>query len=141
VISGSFLLPSPNSVFVLQMLLKFHKHDSADSMKPMMNEQCLPGLLAIFYKTGMLATPRSFHLPPRPLIYFLDLSSASSTSHLLPRPLIYFLDLSSASSTSHLLPRPLIYFLDLSSTSLTSHLAPRPSHPKPQPIRLNLHLN
>src|SRR5271156_4784189 len=38
--------------------IKFHKHDSADSLKPIMNEQCLPGLLAIFYKNSMLAAPR-----------------------------------------------------------------------------------
>src|SRR2546430_4695642 len=50
VIPGSFLLPSPHSVFALQMLLaKIYKHDCAESMKPIMNKQCLPGLLAIFY--------------------------------------------------------------------------------------------
>ena len=74
--------------------LKFHKHDSADSMKPIMNEQCLPGLLAIFYKNSMLAAPRPSHVALR-LSHLLPRPShlLPRPSHLLPRP-------------SHLLPRP-----------------------------------
>ena len=34
-------------------------------MKPIMNEQCLPGLLAIFYKNSILAAPRPSHLALR----------------------------------------------------------------------------
>jgi hypothetical protein len=60
VISGSFLHPSPPPLSSRcgYFFLKFHKHDSADGMKPIIKEQCLPGLLAIFYKNSMLAASR-----------------------------------------------------------------------------------
>ena len=112
VISRRSLLPSPPPTLSSRCrssFLKFHKHDSVNSTKPIMNEQCLPGLLAIFYKTSMLAVHRPSHVALRP-------------RHLLPR-------------SFHLALR--FYHLALRFY----HLAPRPSHPKPQSIRLNLHLN
>ena len=97
VILGSFLLPSPTpSSRCRCSFLKFHKHDSADSMKPIMNEQCLPGLLAIFYKNSMLAAPRPSHLALRPC-------------HLLPRPSHLALRL------YHLAPRPVPFSAKSSS--------------------------
>jgi hypothetical protein len=84
VISGSFLHPSPPPTLSSRRrcaFLKFHKHDSAGNMKPIMNEQCLPGLLAIFYKNSMLAAPRPSHLALR--LYHL----APRPSHPNPQPI------------------------------------------------------
>jgi hypothetical protein len=117
VISGSFPPLPPLSS---RSFLKFHKHDSADSMKPIMNEQCLPGLLAIFYKNSMLAAPRPSHVALR--LSHLSSSTPSSTSSTL------------SSSSSTLSSSSLT--LSSSSSTLASRTSTYSSEPTSQSIKV-----